>query len=306
MRYVFFVNPIAGKGNLQEKIICEIKRYFSNTDKDFHVYITRFRGDALELSRREAETGKKIRMFACGGEGTCFEVINGSYGFDNVSVGVIPCGSANDFLKFFHTSDAFSDIESQIDGEEVMMDLIKAGDKYCLNGCSVGMDAMVAKDMSLFKRLPFVTGSMAYNLAIIKTFLRKLGVKIKVSIDDGNFTDARCLFASVANAPYYGGGYMPAPEAIPNDGILDFTMVDVISRFKVPKFLSLYKKGKHKSLDYCSIKTCTSMEFKAERKIPVNLDGEIIETESLRFEIVRNALSFVMPKKVYEELYVEM
>lgn len=306
MRYVFFVNPKAGKGTQQDKIIAEINEYFANTDEDFHIYITRFRGDALKLSHKEAQSGKEIKMFACGGEGTCFEVVNGVYGFDNVSVGVIPCGSANDFLKFFHSAGAFRDIKSQIEGESVKMDLIKAGSKYCLNGCSVGMDAMVAKDMSLFKRLPYVSGPMAYNLAIVKTFLRKLGVKIKISLDGGELFDARCLFVSVANAPYYGGGYMPAPSALPNDGLLDFTKVDVISRFRVLGFLSRYKKGEHEKLSYCSLSKCKTMEFFSNKKIPVNLDGEIIEVSHIKFEIVEKALSFVVPKKVYEKIFAKM
>ena len=117
-----------------------------------------------------------LGMFACGGEGTVFEVLNGTVGYSNVELGVIPCGSANDFLKFFESRDNFLDIAEQIDGETVEMDLIKAGKNYCLNGCSVGMDAIVARDMSIFKNWPLVSGSFAYTLAIVKTFLGKLGI----------------------------------------------------------------------------------------------------------------------------------
>ncbi len=298
MRYVFYINPAAGKGNSQENIIKSIKDYFANKSDEFKIHVTTSIGDAQTEARKEAETGDDIRMFACGGEGTVFEVLNGIVGYNNVELGVIPCGSANDFLKFFKTRDEFLDIAEQIDGDAVEMDLIKAGDKYCLNGCSVGMDAVVASRMSTFKRWPLVSGSFAYTLAIARTFLGKLGITADISVDGVEYERKNCLFAVIANAPYYGGGYMGAPDAVPYDNKLDFTLVDKISKFKILKFLNLYKKGEHKKLDCCTLKNCTCMEFTSDKPIPVNLDGEIVETTNMKFELVKNAVKFVLPKSV--------
>lgn len=298
MRYVFYINPAAGKGNSQENIIKSINDYFSDKGQKYKIHITKAIGDAQIEARKEAETGDDIRMFACGGEGTVFEVLNGIVGFNNVELGVIPCGSANDFLKFFKTRDEFLDIAEQIDGDAVEMDLIKAGDKYCLNGCSVGMDAVVESRMSGFKRWPLVSGSFAYTLAIARTFLGKLGITADISVDSGEYERQNCLFAVIANAPYYGGGYMGAPDAVPYDNKLDFTLVDKISKLKILKFLTLYKKGEHKKLDCCTLKNCTCMEFISEKPIPVNLDGEILETTNMKFELVKNAVKFVLPQSV--------
>lgn len=298
MRYLFFVNPTAGKGSAQNKVLENIKEFFAKTGKEYRIHITGFKGDAESTARMEAQSGEEITMFACGGEGTCYEVLNGVAGYDNVSLGVIPCGSANDFLKSFDNKSAFLDIESQIEGEAVPMDLIKAGDRYCLNGCSVGMDAMVANDMTLFKRLPLVSGSLAYKLAIAKVFFNKLGVKIKLSVDNAVEKELRCLFAVIANGPVYGGGYTSAPNAVPFDGKLDFTLVDVVSRFKVLKFLKDYEKGTHEKYPFCHLKNCSSMEFHSDVPIPVNLDGEIIQSKNMRFELVKSAVKFVVPKSV--------
>ena len=306
MRYVFYINPVAGKGNSQEGIINSIKLYFADKSEDVKIHITKSIGDALSDAKFEAQTGDSIRMFACGGEGTVFEVLNGIVGFDNVELGVIPCGSANDFLKFFNSRDNFLDIGEQVDGEIIEMDLIKAGDKYCLNGCSVGMDAVVARDMSIFKKWPLVSGSLAYNLAIVKTFLGKLGITVDISVDGQTPERKNCLFAVIANAPYYGGGYKGAPEAVPYDHKLDFTLVDKISKLKILKFLGIYKKGDHKKLDCCTLKNCNSMEFTAEKPIPVNLDGEIIETTHMRFELVKSAVKFIVPKGIANKLLTKV
>ncbi len=302
MRYVFYVNPVAGKGKEQDGIIESIKNYFKEKTDNFKIHITESKGDALKSANAEAKTGDDIRMFACGGEGTVFEVLNGVVGYDNVELGVIPCGSANDFLKYFNTRKEFLDISQQIDGTAMEMDLIKADDKYCLNGCSVGMDAMVARDMSIFKNLPLVSGKMAYTLAIVKTLLKRLGVKIKLSLNGEEFEDKDCLFAVIANAPYYGGGYKGAPDAVPYDQELDCTVIDTVSKFKILKFLPIYKKGEHKTLSICSTARCESMEFISDKPIPVNLDGEIIETDHIKFEIIKKAVKFVLPQTVANKM----
>ncbi len=302
MNFLFFINPTAGKGDMQDSIAERIKEHFKDKVDNFRIHFTKEPGDAGVVAKEEAEKGEPVRMFACGGEGTVFEVLNGIVGYDNVELGVIPCGSANDFLKFFDSKSPFLDIAAQTEGESVKMDIIKADDKYCLNGCSVGMDAMVAHDMQLFKNWPLVSGPMAYKLAIVKTFLKKIGVSIKISVDGKKAQLCRCLFAVVANAPYYGGGYKSAPKAVPFDGKLDFTMVDVIGKLKVPKFLSVYEKGQHEKLEYCHISNCNTMEFWSDKPVPVNLDGEIVETTHMMFSIVKSAVKFIVPKGICDKL----
>lgn len=302
MKYLFIINPTAGKGNRQKEIVRDIHEGFEDCDYDYDIYITKAPGDAKQKAKSAAESGEEVSVFACGGEGTVFEVLNGIVGYDNVSLGVIPCGSANDFLKFFPDSAPFSDISEQIKGTAVPTDIIKANDYYCLNGCSVGMDAVVARDMSIFKGWRGVSGSMAYKLAVLKTFFGKIGVSINLSVDGEKPKEENCLFAVIANAPYYGGGYKSAPDANPFDNVLDFTKVDTISKLRVPKFLSLYEKGLHSSLDYCTLKKCKTMEFWAETPVPVNLDGEIIETEHMAFFLVKGGVKFILPRIVYENI----
>ena len=306
MKHIFFINPTAGKGKLQNGIISRIKDYFSDKKTKFEIYITKFHGDAEKTAKSYAETGEEMCIYACGGEGTFYEILNGVMGYKNVTLGVVPCGSANDFIKYFNSKSEFMDIHSQVEGNAIEMDVIKAGDRFCFNGCSVGMDAVVARDMSIFKNLPLVSGKAAYKLAIVKTFLCKIGVKIKLSINGNMPEDKFCLFAVIANAPYYGGGYMAAPKAVPNDGKLNFTLVNVISKLRVPKFLKRYEAGDIDDLDYCYTSDCSSMSFTSEKPIPVNLDGEIIETDSMSFEIIKNAVKFIVPVGVTPKMLINV
>lgn len=299
MRYLFFVNPAAGKGVVQKRLLSQIEEFFAEKVREYKIYVTRFAGDAEQIARKEAQTGDELRVFACGGEGTCYEVLNGIYGFENVELGVIPCGSANDFLKQFVRTEPFSDLSAQIDGNSERIDIIRAGERYCINSCSVGMDAMVARDMKMFKKIPLVSGKLAYKLAIVKNFLKpKIGVSIDLKVDDEEIGNTNCLFAVIANAPFYGGGYMAAPRAISNDGVLDFTCVKTVWRFRILKFLSHYQKGTFDKFNYCRQKVCKSMSFKSEKQMPINLDGEVTETTGMNFEIVPRALKFIIPKGI--------
>ncbi len=300
MKYAFLINPAAGKGDMQNNISSPIKNYFKDNDYQYEVHISKHPGHLAQIASALAMSGDNIRMFACGGEGTVFEVLNAIVGYENVELGVIPCGSANDFLKYFGNKNAFLDIMRQVGGEAIQTDIIKAGDKYCLNGCSVGMDAIVGRDMALFKRIPGVSGKLAYKLSVVKTLLKPLGVTISIATDSKPLEEKRCLFAVIANAPYYGGGYKGAPEADPFDSQLDFTLVDVISKLKILKFISKYEKGEHANLPFCTLKRCESMEFHSDIPISVNLDGEIIETCNMRFSLVKKGIKFVVPKGVFE------
>lgn len=301
MRYVFFINPIAGKGKAVETVIPAIERSFAKRNEEYKIVITEKKGDALAKARTEAEIGDSVTLFACGGDGTFFEVLNGACGFENVRFGVIPCGSGNDFLRIFENADAFFDVAAQIDGKAVDMDVIKAGDTYCMNVCSLGMDAVVCNDMIYFKRLPFVSGSLAYKLSIVKTFLRRIGERVKITADGEYIGCFNSLFVACGNGTTYGGGYKAFPNAYPTDGKMDWLLVETISKPRVPAFLKLYERGEHENLPYVKHGTCTVLELEAEHISPVNLDGEIFHFKKIRFELIKNAVKFVLPKGVFEK-----
>lgn len=304
MRYVFLINPTAGKGKGPETLTPAIQKYFENKDADYKIILTSAPDDARIKAKAEAEVGDNVTVFACGGDGTVFETLNGLYGYENVRLGVIPFGSGNDFLKVFENRELFSDVSAQLEGEETYIDIIKADDICCMNICSLGMDAVVADGMTKFKNLPFVSGSMAYKLSIIKTFLGKLGVKVKVTIDDKCFGVIDSLFAVCANGTTYGGGYKSSPKASPFDAKLEWLIVKKISKLKILSFLKLYEEGKHEALPYCMSGSCSSMEIETEEPAPINLDGEIVHKTKVRFEVVKRGVKFVLPRGITAEYKV--
>ena len=299
MKYVFVINPTAGKGKMQGPFAESVKEYFLKNGGEYEIFHTSKQGEAMEYSKKLAESGEQLRIYACGGEGTAFEVLNGTFGYENVSLGLVPCGSANDYISYYSHKELFLDVPDLIDGEEINVDLIKSGDKYALNSCSMGMDAMVASHMSKFKKWPLVSGKMAYVLALIYTFFSKMGVKLKIKIDDGKkIIEQKSLFAVVANAPYYGGGFYPTPKAEPFDGKLDYSVISVVSRFRILTLLKAYRAGTHIGLDICKLGNCQKVDIEANRRVPINMDGEITYSDKVSFEIIKKGAKLILPKSI--------
>ncbi|MBQ2136179.1 MAG: acylglycerol kinase family protein, partial [Clostridia bacterium] len=79
MRYVFIINPVAGKDKNKEKLSEAIKNFFKEKDLEYSIYFSNYRGNITKIAKCEAEKGDDVTIFACGGEGTSFEVLNGIY-----------------------------------------------------------------------------------------------------------------------------------------------------------------------------------------------------------------------------------
>ncbi len=296
MKYAVIINPNAGKGQYREQLIESLKR------KGIPFYLTERAGHASVIAKELAESGEEITIFGCGGEGTTYEIVNGIAGFSNVTLGIIPGGTGNDFIKFFGGKEPFLDIDNQLEGTPFYIDLIKVESEgktyYSINSCSAGMDAMVCKHTIKFKKLPFISGSTAYLLGIVQTLFCPFGKKMDFVIDSKPFKDIPSLFAVCANAPYYGGGYKCAPDANPSDGHLNFSIIATKSKLKTITILGKYRKGEHTKLSYCYHGGCEKMEYHSEEAVPFNIDGEVYDFKDVDCEIVKNAIKLNIPKSI--------
>lgn len=305
MRHVFILNPAAGKVEAAVALKPEIEAFFQNYPMDYRIYITDRPGHATELVKAELETGDKVRLYACGGDGTLLEVLNGMDGKDNGELACIPCGSGNDFLRMMPDRDGWNDWRSLVMGTAKPVDAIRCNGRLSLNMCSMGVDADVANRMVKYKHLPFVSGPMAYNLALVNTFLRPLGQSLRIVMETPEGTVERkgkYMFALAANGQYYGGGYHGSPLSQPDDGMLDFVLVHKISHLKMLSILGLYKNGQHLDLPCCETFRGSKMQVLAEMPACVTADGECFSTTAVSFELLPAAVRFVFPASNYEEL----
>lgn len=299
MKNYFIVNPNSGK-NIALKTI---KSLLENKDLDYEIVTTEYAHHATGLAKAIAQRGEKCRIFACGGDGSLFDVVNGVVGYDNVEVGVIPCGSGNDYIKYYGDKKEFLNSDYISNGKSMPIDLIKFKDKYCINIASVGMDAYVCQQKEKMKFLSRISGNLAYIVALFITFIFHMSEKYKVKIDDNDFIEGEFMFIVAANGRYYGSSFNPTPDAVVNDGFIDAMTINKVSRFGVLGLIGKYQKGKHTSIkDLCSISRAKRVEVISEKEIPVNLDGELFDSKTAVFEMAENAVKFIVPEKLYEKL----
>ncbi|WP_313370829.1 diacylglycerol kinase family protein, partial [Sedimentibacter sp.] len=206
MKHIFIINPAAGKGKLQENIEKSIHHELKTKKIDYEVYISKSKGDIKNFITNKCEDNVQSVFYGCGGDGTLHEVVNACIGFENTYIGVIPCGSGNDFVKNFDNHDYFYNIDSQVNGEVINLDLIRAKDKYAVSVCNIGFDADAAFSMHKFKKIPFITGSGCYIMSVIYNLSKKLGKKLDVIIDNNEVLKGSFLLGVVANGHSYGGG----------------------------------------------------------------------------------------------------
>ena len=305
MKNFFIINKIAGKGNGEEIV----KKQLSALDAEFkqqHEWIclvTTRPNEAIQLVKSLCKTyiNEEINIFACGGDGTCFEIANGLVGHTNVHMGVIPVGSCNDFLKSFPEYD-FLSIKKQLLGTNHLIDILKVDNEYAMNVANFGFDAKSNFDQVKYRQR-FKSIKKAYNFALLKNILSpKLGDYIQVKVDGEVIFDGKALLLSVANAMYYGGGYKCSPLAKVDDGILDVVVVKKIFPLTFLRLVNYYKRGEHltnprfaKMLVY---QTGKNVEIIASKKdIYGCLDGETRIRNHFQVSIIAKGVSFILPKR---------
>lgn len=306
MRNIFIINPCAGQGKNFGRLQEDIQKASEKTCMPTELYYTKCVGDAEQFARSIVQTGEEVNLFACGGDGTMNEIVNGVYGYPNAYVGVVPIGTGNDFVRNFGKASTFMNIEKQLLGEPQKVDLIeyKTGDKtrLCANMINIGFDCNVVIKTAEMKKKPLVSGSGAYLLSVLETLIKKKGANLKVTVDGTVVHNGPNLLCAIANGSYCGGGVYSSPQAKTDDGYMDVNVILNMSRTKFIKLFPSYKKGTHFEVEGIEkmVHAFPAKETKIESLCgPMGLccDGEIETVEEVSFKIIDKCLDFIVPKK---------
>ena len=296
MKHLFIINPAAGSRDRTRYYSDHIREVCLSKGVECNIEISAAPGDCARIARKAAQSGEQYRIYACGGDGTLNEVVQGAAGYDNVAVTVLSGGSGNDFVKLFDDPKAFFELERLLDAEEVTFDLIRCNGDIALNICSVGLDARIGTDVANYKRLPLLHGFRAYVASTVVNVIRGVHEHY-VSEIDGQKLDGRFTMVCVCNGRYYGGGFNPVPEADPTDGKLDVLVVEAVSRLLVPRVVGTYKAGRYKELPHLvrHFKT-DKITIHCDQETPINLDGELRLGKTVEMEIAKEKIRFFYPK----------
>ena len=300
MKHIFIVNPHAGAESA-ENIIRE-KLQSENFGGDFEIYVTKESQDATEYVKKccEESPDEQFRFYACGGDGTLNEVASGAVGHANTEIACYPCGSGNDYVKYYGEIADFT-LKSLKNGTTAPIDIILVNGKYAINACHFGFDSYVAAKMTKNRRKPLIGGKNAYPFAVACGVFRAMKNDYSVEVDGELLNhDGKMLLCTVANGGYVGGGYNCAPRSDNSDGLLEVCFVKPISVVKFLQLMGTYRKGQHlddprfeKYIEYRQAKT---LKVKCPRPMPVSLDGEVEIYDEFSIGIEQHAIKFVVPE----------
>ncbi len=297
MRHLFIINPVAGKGN-QLKNLEDAVRALSFPAET--VYTTG-PGGCERLAREAAETGDDVRIYACGGDGTLNEAVNGAAGFDNAAVTNVPLGTGNDFLKIFGKENLsrFNDLPALAAGPQTAMDLIDCNGRLGIDIACTGIDARVADDVGRYKKLPLVSGIGAYIASLAVNVVKGIGQQMDVTAGDLRFTGDTALVC-VCSGRYYGGGFMPVGDNMPDDGLLETLVIPGVS---IPTFVRLvgkYAKGRYRDFpDKIFYRQGVDVTVRSEKELTAVIDGEVLKSFEFRFKLSEKKVNFFYPADVH-------
>jgi lipid kinase, YegS/Rv2252/BmrU family len=294
MKHLFIVNPAAGKGRTLKRIP-EITSYFKGSENECIIEVTKYPGHATEIAA-EYSSRDNYRIYSVGGDGTLNEVLNGMVGSGSC-LATIPSGSGNDFIKSITEDNDFNNIITRtIEGEVHSMDCAKVNDNYFINIASLGFDGQVVYNTQYFKKLPLVSGRMAYIMGILATIILCKKNTLDIKIDDASMK-IKTLLIAVGNGRYYGGGMLALPSANISDGLFEICLAERMSRPRILRLFPKYIKGQHASIEGVHFYKGKKVEIKSETPIVMNSDGEISIVTSAVFEIIPNGVNFIFPKE---------
>ena len=306
MRHIVIVNPKAGRHDVTDEVRALIDSIKEKVDCE--LYVTHAPHDATEYVRSlcEEHPDEYYRFYACGGDGTLNEVVSGAIGHDNVEVGCYPVGSGNDYVKYYGGKERFLSPYAQLAGEAHRVDVMRVNDRFAVNICNFGFDAMVCRTMEKVRRKPIIGGRNAYTTGIVKALFRGMKTPCRITVDNTVVNNGDILLCTLGNGRYVGGAYQCSPLSRNDDGLIEVCFFKPMSVVSFMRLIGSYRDGTFIHRDDVKDKMVylrgQSIEVDAVSPIDLCVDGELIRGSHFHIEQMPGSLKFVVPQERDEVL----
>jgi len=302
------VNPNAGncKG---KKDWNRIAGLFENKGIPIVARFTEKKLQAIEFARNAVSDGFR-KIIAVGGDGTLNEVINGIFtqqscpGKD-ISVGMIPVGTGNDWGRMFGIPLVYEAAVDLIKKNKLLLHDVgvltyyngsEQHRRYFINIAGLGFEALVVRKTNRQKDKGR-SNQTIYFFNLLTSLIAYKKTEVVLDID-GKQHSAKVFSINVGNGRYCGGGMRQTPEALPDDGLLDITVIREMGRIEIIKNLKILYDGtilSHPKVDGYRGK---NLKVTASSVLYAEADGESLGHTPVEFSIIPAAVNVVYGAKI--------
>jgi diacylglycerol kinase (ATP) len=278
----------------------EVENLLRQAGFEFEMKVSQHPGHGIDLARAAVEAGN-LPLIAAGGDGGVSEVVNGlmqvtpSEARPAGPIGFLPLGTANDIhdaLKI--PRDLKEAIQVIKDGHTRTIDLGMVNGRYFDNNSAVGLEPMVTVENI---RLTWLRGVIRYLTAAVLAIMKRPTWKVKMDWDGGAHEGSMTLI-SVGNSPRTGGVFYMTPNALLDDGKLDFVFAPSLGRLRMIQLLPKTQTGDHIHEPEVQEQRMTRLHIQTDHPTPIQADGELITkgVTEITYEVVPAALKVFAPK----------
>ena len=275
----FILNPNAGLLHQINYIKRLIDRFFPSNLCEYDINMTEGKGHAKQITSEAVDQGCDI-VVAIGGDGTINEIVSSLINTD-VWLGIVPIGSGNGLARGLGIPISIRRAIKLITvGNVRIIDVGKVNENFFVTTSGFGFDAMIGKRFEESK----MRGPAPYYVAGVKEFFTYKQPIFKIAFN-GKKIKVKALLVAVANIRQYGNNAIIAPNALPDDGLLDLCIIRSV-KF-LPTILHLPKlfTGHIQKAPYVELYQGKIFEIIRENPGVYQLDGEVFEEKEKRVNI---------------------
>lgn len=302
------VNPNAGnrKGKKDWERISEL---FCRENIPIVPVFTLRKGHAIEYTREAIDSGFR-KFISVGGDGTLNEIINGIFTQEKIPsneivVGMVPVGTGNDWGRMFGIPTIYEGAVRVIAEKKIMLHDIgvvkyyqgsESQTRYFINIAGLGFEALVVKKTNKQKDKGRSNQAL-YFYNLISSLISYSKTRAEIIIDDKK-TVARIFSLNVGNGRYCGGGMRQTPDALPDDGLLDVTIIKEMGRIEIIKNLKILYDGTILSHPRVDGYRCKNVRISTDSLLYVESDGESLGHTPAEFSIIPAAIRVIYGTRI--------
>jgi YegS/Rv2252/BmrU family lipid kinase len=302
------INPNAGNRRGQ-KDWDKIASFLNKENLSFDVEFTEKKGHAIDLTLKAISKGFR-KIITVGGDGTLNEVINGVFTNKicqptDIVLALIPVGTGNDWGRMFGIPLDYEKAVNIISGNKTLLHDVgqlsfysgtEKKNRYFINIAGLGFESVVVKRTNQQKDKGH-SGKLIYFYNLLMSLISYKNTRAEIILD-GKKIYADVFSLNVGNGRFCGGGMRQTPEALPDDGLLDVTIINGMGKFEIIRNLKILYDGtilQHPKIDGYK---CKNIIVNTDSVMFAEADGESLGQTPAEFNIIPEGINIVYGTKL--------